>query len=105
MKYQAMIVGGIGDDVWDEDLEIDAADFEDAAEQANGKADSRGGRVYLLEEVYGDSNHIKNRVDKDIHILERLRLAEQVCRWAGLSNMKMSMEEALKKWEDFTKNG
>jgi hypothetical protein len=58
MKFSAMIVGGLGDDVWDEDIVIDAVDFKDAAEQAKGRAEVRGGRVYVLEEIYGDRNPV-----------------------------------------------
>lgn len=50
MQFLAQIQGGIGHDVWDKECFIDAADFIDAAEQANHKAGEFGGQVTLLEQ-------------------------------------------------------
>lgn len=50
MKYLAFIAGGLGPDVWDREVEIDAADFRDASEQAIAKADELGGQVCSLEQ-------------------------------------------------------
>ena len=48
MKYLAEIQGGLGPDVWDQEQEIDAADFLDAANQAVGWAEGLGGQVVSL---------------------------------------------------------
>lgn len=48
-KWWALIQGGIGPDVWDKEVEFSAADFMDAAGQANGKAEEYGGHVVWLE--------------------------------------------------------
>jgi len=48
--YLALIVGGIGPDVWDKEESINAADFMDAAGQAQAKADEWGGQVVMLEQ-------------------------------------------------------
>lgn len=50
MQFLAQIQGGIGPDVWDKEVFIDAADFSDAAQQASAKADDIGGQVTLLEQ-------------------------------------------------------
>ena len=50
MKYLGMIAGGLGPDVWDREIEIDADDFKDAAEQAIAKAKDAGGEVIFLEQ-------------------------------------------------------
>ena len=50
MKYLGMITGGLGPDVWDHEIEIDAADFKDASEQAIAQAEERGGQVVYLEQ-------------------------------------------------------
>jgi hypothetical protein len=34
LKFTATLQGGIGPDVWDREIEINAADFMDAAQQA-----------------------------------------------------------------------
>jgi hypothetical protein len=48
--YLALIVGGNGPDVWDKEANISAADFMDAAGQAQAKADEWGGQVVMLEQ-------------------------------------------------------
>lgn len=48
--YLALIVGGVGPDVWDKEEDISAADFMDAAGQAQAKADELGGQVVMLEQ-------------------------------------------------------
>ncbi len=48
--YLALIVGGEGPDVWDKEESINAADFMDAAGQAQAKADEWGGQVVMLEQ-------------------------------------------------------
>lgn len=50
MKYIAMIAGGLGPDVWDREIEIEAADFKDASEQAIAHAKGSGGEVTCLEQ-------------------------------------------------------
>lgn len=35
MKFHVLIQGGVGDDVWDREVEVDAVDFADALGQAN----------------------------------------------------------------------
>ena len=60
--YLALIVGGIGPDVWDKEVNIDAADFMDAAEQAQAKADEWGGQVVMLEQ--NDMPPILSTADK-----------------------------------------
>ena len=49
MKYLALIAGGLGPDVWDREVNITAADFRDASEQAIALADEQGGEVVSLE--------------------------------------------------------
>lgn len=49
MKFLALIIGGLGPDVWDKEKEIDAADFQDAARQAQGIAEDLRGQVFSLE--------------------------------------------------------
>lgn len=48
--YTALIAGGLGPDVWDEEMPISAVDFQDAANQAIAYAKERGGDVVLLEQ-------------------------------------------------------
>lgn len=50
MQYMAQIQGGVGPDIWDRDVFIDAADFMDAAQQASAKADELGGQVTFLDQ-------------------------------------------------------
>lgn len=50
MKFLAQIYGGLGPDVWDREIEIDAADFKDAAQQAIAQAEEAGGEVGYLEQ-------------------------------------------------------
>lgn len=50
IRYLAIIQGGIGPDVWDREVKISAADFLDAANQANAKAEELGGQVIILEQ-------------------------------------------------------
>lgn len=50
MQYMAQIQGGIGPDVWDRDVFIDAADFMDAAQQASARADEMDGQVTFLDQ-------------------------------------------------------
>lgn len=50
MKYTALIQGGIGPDVWDEEKEISACDFSDASNQACAMASELGGQVVSLEQ-------------------------------------------------------
>lgn len=49
--YLVRIVGGIGPDVWDNEVILIAADFEDAAGQAQARANELCGQVVLLEQV------------------------------------------------------
>lgn len=50
MQYMAQIQGGVGPDVWDRDVFIDAADFMDAAQQASAKAEELNGQVTFLDQ-------------------------------------------------------
>lgn len=49
-NYLALIQGGLGPDVWDEEFQISAVDFEDAAKQAVGRVQEIGGQVVSLEQ-------------------------------------------------------
>ena len=49
--WGAIIQGGIGPDVWDREVSIDAVDFMDAAKQAQGKAEDLGGHVVELQRI------------------------------------------------------
>lgn len=51
LEYCAMIVGGIGPDVWDKEIVFTAADFMDAAGQAQAKADEWYGQVVSLNQT------------------------------------------------------
>lgn len=53
-EWLALIQGGVGPDVWDKEVGIDAVDFLDAANQASGKAEYYGGYVASLESYYAD---------------------------------------------------
>ena len=44
-KFYALIQGGEGPDVWDKEMEIDAADISDALSQAKARAEDTGGQV------------------------------------------------------------
>lgn len=50
LDYLALIVGGVGPDVWDREVGISAADFMDAAGQAQAQADEWGGQVVMIEQ-------------------------------------------------------
>ena len=50
MKYLAMIAGGLGPDVWDRELNIEAADWNDANQQAVAQAVDAGGQVVSLDQ-------------------------------------------------------
>ena len=50
MKYLGMIAGGLGPDVWDRELNIEAADWNDANQQAVAQADEQGGQVVSLDQ-------------------------------------------------------
>lgn len=50
MQFLAQIQGGVGPDVWDREVFIDAPDFIDAACQAGNKANVLDGQVTLLEQ-------------------------------------------------------
>lgn len=50
MQFLAQIQGGVGPDVWDKEVFIEAADFIDAACQASNKAELLDGQVTLLEQ-------------------------------------------------------
>lgn len=50
MKFLAFIGGGDGPDVWEKHVDIDAADFADAAGMATAKAIEQGGQVFSLEQ-------------------------------------------------------
>ncbi|MGV3663869.1 MAG: hypothetical protein ACO1TE_27100 [Prosthecobacter sp.] len=50
LKFNALIFGGIGPDVWDRELSIDAVDITDALQQAQAKADDNGGTVAFVEQ-------------------------------------------------------
>lgn len=45
MKFHVLIQGGVGDDVWDRDVEVDAVDFADALGQANRAKEHYRGTV------------------------------------------------------------
>jgi hypothetical protein len=49
--FHALIIGGIGPDVWDKEIVFTAADFMDAAGIAQSKADELYGQVASLEQV------------------------------------------------------
>ncbi len=57
--YMALIVGGIGPDVWDKEVHISAANFMDAAAQAQARADERCGQVVILEQNDMPPNSLK----------------------------------------------
>ena len=79
--FLALIVGGIGPDVWDKEANISAADFMDAAGQAQAKADEWGGQVVMLEQndmpatpsKYGPEN--PPRLRKPVESVEQYRMA------------------------------
>ena len=79
--FLALIVGGIGPDVWDKEANISAADFMDAAGQAQAKADEWGGQVVMLEQndmpatpsKYGPEN--PPRLRKPGESVEQYRMA------------------------------
>lgn len=48
MTFLGEIQGGIGPDVWDLEIEIEAVDFRDAANQAIARAEEFGGYVVVL---------------------------------------------------------
>lgn len=48
--YTAMIQGGRGPDVWDNEVQISAVDFKDASDQAIAGAEEAGGIVVALEQ-------------------------------------------------------
>ena len=48
MNFIAFIQGGEGEDIWDRQKLISAADFEDAAKQASAYAEDLGGQVVSL---------------------------------------------------------
>ena len=50
MRFLAQIQGGVGPDVWEKEIFISAADFLDAAEQADVRATEIGGQVTQLEQ-------------------------------------------------------
>lgn len=50
MKYLVLIQGGLGPDVWDQEKDISAVDFMDAAKQAVGFAEELHGHVVSLEQ-------------------------------------------------------
>lgn len=50
MEFFARLQGGEGPDVWDKELFIDAADFIDAAGQANARAEELRGQVTELSQ-------------------------------------------------------
>jgi hypothetical protein len=58
MKFLAVLAGGIGPGVWDKEVEIDAAGFDDAARMAYGRAEEAGGIVLLLELWDGPHNPV-----------------------------------------------
>lgn len=50
VDFLTEIQGGIGEDVWDREIEISAADFRDAANQAIAHAEELGGQVVMLQQ-------------------------------------------------------
>lgn len=72
--YYAFVIGGEGPDVWDKELQIDAADINDALNQAQGYADETGGWVCTVEQT----DHPESTKDGQIKQLEqRLAIAER----------------------------
>lgn len=61
-NYLALIVGGVGPDVWEKEENISAADFMDAAGQAQAKADELGGQVVMLEQNDAVFEQTKDKV-------------------------------------------
>lgn len=50
-NYTALIQGGLGPDVWDQEVQISAVDFMDAAKQAVARAEEYSGHVVTLEQT------------------------------------------------------
>lgn len=54
-KFYALVQGGIGPDVWDNHVEIDAPDIKDALAQATARAEEAGGQVMEISQSdWGD---------------------------------------------------
>ena len=50
IEFMATVQGGVGPDVWEKELIINASDFMDAATYACHKAEEWGGQVTMLEQ-------------------------------------------------------
>ena len=68
MKFTAVIAGGEGPDVWDEELTIDSSDILDACKRAQGIADDKGGFLFSIEQI--DYEQVTDT--KRIEAIERL---------------------------------
>lgn len=93
MKFIAIIVGGIGPDVWDRDVEIDAVDFADAAQQAQGKAEEMGGRVLTMEESYTAEEVCRQRVAAELDVRELRDVKEYL--WPNQTGLPNEHRSAL----------
>lgn len=93
MKFIAMIVGGVGPDVWDRDVEIDGADFADAANLAQGKAEEMGGRVLTMEEPYSAEEVCRQRVATELDVQELRDVKEYL--WPNQTGLPNEHRSAL----------
>lgn len=93
MKFIAMIVGGIGPDVWDRDLEIDGSDFADAAQQAHEKAEEMGGRVLTMEEPSSAEEVCRQRVASELDVQELRDVKEYL--WPNQTGLPNEYRSAL----------
>lgn len=62
-NYYALIQGGIGPDVWDNEVPLSAVDFRDACNQALAKAEELGGQVTSLEQDDYRADHPITRIE------------------------------------------
>lgn len=76
MQFLAQIQGGVGPDVWDKEVFIDAADFIDAACQASNRAELLGGQVTLLEQC--DCSEA-DALDRAVNRFLTWKLPDSVC--------------------------
>lgn len=51
MKFAVFFGGGLGPDVWDKEIEVTAADFDDACIQGRIKAEDAGGYVFSITQL------------------------------------------------------
>lgn len=69
MKYLVSYGGGIGPDVWDKDMTIDAVDIEDAAKQACARMEECSGWIFMIsQEDYPIST--REQLEQKIHDLQ-----------------------------------